>query len=149
MDVQGEDFLERVRKMRVTRLSRSAQHPGLVLLMRCGLVKRERERERSNWAPRVAIKGPLNSASFAITSIVIGTFALAEMSVERVLFTRPRRQGHVPRRTRTLDRLGRLFSPDNVAAAAAAVMREMMTANDEEEEGRRREKIEARLVGGI
>ena len=147
MDVQGEDFLERVRKMRVTRLSRSAQHPGLVLLMRRGLVKRERE--RSNWAPRVAIKGPLNSASFAITSIVIGTFALAEMSVERVLFTRPRRQGHVPRRTRTLDRLGRLFSPDNVAAAAAAVMREMMTANDEEEEGRCRAKIEARLVGGI
>ena len=46
MDVQGEDFLERVRKMRVTRLSRSAQHPGLVLLMRCELVKRERERER-------------------------------------------------------------------------------------------------------
>ena len=95
----------------------------------------------------MAIKGPLNSASFAITSIVIGTFALAEMSVERVLFTRPRRQGHVPRRT--LDRLGRLFSPDNVAAAAAAVMREMMTANDEEEEGRCRAKIEARLVGGI
>ena len=96
-------------------------------------------------------EGPLNSASFAITSIVIGTFALAEMSVERVLFTRPRRQGHVPRRTRTLDRLGRLFSPDNVAAAAAAaaVMREMMTANDEEEDGRRRAKIEARLVGGI